>query len=64
MLTWRDLNQAELETCSSIQNPTTFSAANGEVQTKEESKSVRLRLFVTVLIFDVTLAALSLGNSY
>ena len=31
-------------------------------QTNEESNSVRPRLFVTVLIFDDTLAALSLGK--
>ena len=64
MLSWNDLNLAELETVRISRTDTTVITANGEVQTKEEAtENVHgLELFVTVQILEDTLAVLSPGK--
>ena len=54
----------ELDTLRKSRNPPTVTSANGEVQTNEEAQVYvhDLHLFVTVQIFDVTLAVLSSGK--
>ena len=63
MLSRKDLNSGELETCQKSRNPTTAIAANGEVQTSEEAQVYvhDLELFVTVQILADT-AVLSPGK--
>ena len=60
----KDLRSDEMDTLRRSRNPTTVVTATGEVQTNEEAQVyVHDRdLFVTVQIFDDTLALLSLGK--
>ena len=64
MLSRKDLDSAELETVRVSKSPTTVVAANGEVQTKEETTMYvkEFGLFVTIKLLKDTLAVLSLGK--
>ena len=64
MLSWKDLNSAELETASVSKSPTTVVAATGEVQTNDEATVYvkELDMFVTVKLPEDTPAVLSLGK--
>ena len=64
MVSRKDLNSAELETVKVSKMPTTVVTANGEVQTREDATvhARELDLFVTVMLLENTLAALSLGK--
>ena len=62
MLSWKDLNSAELESVRVSKSPTKVVTASGEVQTKEEATVYvkELDLFVTVKLLKDTPAVLSL----
>ena len=64
MVSWKDLNSAELETMRTSWSPTTVMTANGEVQTREEATVhvKELDLFVTMMLLEETPAILSLGK--
>ena len=64
MLSWKDLNSAELETASVFKSPTTVVAATGEVQINDEATVFvkELDMFVTVKLPEDTPAVLSLGK--
>ena len=65
--TWsakKDLNSAELETVTTSRSPTTFTTANGEVQTHEEA-TVHVKgldIFLTTKVLEDTPVVLSLGK--
>ena len=62
MLSWKDLNSAELETVRASESPTTLVTASGEVLTKEEATVYvnEFDFFVTVKLLEDTRAVLSL----
>ena len=64
MISKKDLNSAELETLMTSRSPTIVITANGEVQTHEEAIVCvkELDIFLTIKVFDNTLAVLSLGK--
>ena len=64
MISKKDFNSAELETVTRSRSPMTVTTANGEVQTHEEATVYvkELDIFLTMKVFDNTLAVLSLGK--
>ena len=64
MISKKDLNDAEMDTLTKSCSPTIVITANGEVQTHEEATVCvkELDIFLTVKVFEITPAVLSLGK--